>query len=112
MSTEWALVTEIEMQLDDDLLYFGWLLQIVQTQNPDSTELERIASVLDAVMYLHQRKTVVVGDAIQTAGMVCIRPWPESDERLRAKLELTINDASAGDRNFCFWIQLARHFAA
>ena len=111
MKIDQRLVSEIEFQLVDDILHFSWLSQIVYLQNPDKTEAECIKSVVDLVIYLHQKKKIVVGNAVISDGMTLIDPWPESGQDLRARMESTISKSIDTDRDFCFWIQLAKgHF--
>ena len=111
MSVDHELVAEIESQLDDDILYFAWLCQIVRIQNPAYTETRCVESVLDAVMHLIQSQTIVMGDAREIDGRVRIQPWPESNQELRTRMESAIADSTDRDRDFCFWIQLTKHFA-
>ena len=110
MSVDQELLAEIESQLNDDILYFAWLSQIVRLQNPEYTEAQCIESVLDAVIHLHQNEIIVVGDARESDEMVRIQPWPELNHELRARMESAITDSNDRDRGFCFWIQLTKHF--
>ncbi|MDH3718769.1 MAG: hypothetical protein OES79_11675 [Planctomycetota bacterium] len=111
MSADQELLAEIEAQLNDDILYFAWLFQIVRLQNPGYTEAQCIESVLDAVIHLHQNEIIVVGNAREIDEMVLIQPWPELNDELRARMESAIADSNDRDRDFCFWIQLTKHFA-
>jgi hypothetical protein len=109
MSVDSELLAEIKDQLQDDILNFGWLCQIVRLKNPHHTEADRIGAVVDAVIGLHQDGTIIVGRARETDGTVLIDPWPERNHELRARIESAIDNATEEERDFCFWIQLAEH---
>ena len=111
MNVEQQLLAEIESQLEDDILYFAWLVQIVRQQHPAYTESECTNTVVDVVARLHRDGTIVVGNAREIDGMILIDPWPESNRKLRDRMQSEIAKANIRDRDFCFWIQLTTHFA-
>ena len=111
MNFEQQLIAEIESQLEDDVLYFGWLVQIARQQNPTYTESECADVVLDSIARLHRDGTIVVGNARETDGMVLIDAWPELNHDLRDRMESVIAESKNRDRDICFWIQLTKHFA-
>jgi hypothetical protein len=105
------LATEIKDQLNDDILYFGWMVQIARLQNPDRTESDNVNAVLDSVSDLHREGKIVVGNAHNQNDMVLIEPWPETAQGLRTRMVSAIDTSDVDDRAFCFWIQLTEHFA-
>lgn len=111
MTVDRQLVTEILDQLEDDILNFEWLVKIAQLQNRDRSELDCVSVILDSVMVLHCNGEIIVGDAIKESDMVLIQPWPEARQELRTRILSTIQTSDRGDRPFCFWIQLTKHFA-
>jgi len=111
MTIDHELVSEIATQLTDDILYFGWLLQLARIGNPARTNVQSIEAVLDAVIQLHQTQTIVIGNAHEVDGIVPIHPWPEANQDLRKRMKKSIAEADDRNRDFCFWIQLTRHFA-
>lgn len=99
-------------QLNDDILHCGWLCQIVRLQNPAFTDRKCLDYAVNAVLLLHRERTIVVGDTLDIEGMICIQPWPDSNEDLRIRLRSAVFNADDQDRSFCFWIQLQEHFGA
>ena len=110
MKTNPDILAEIESQLQDDILHFGWLCQIARDHCPSFTDSEIVGCVTAAVTQLAKDRAIVVGDAAESNGMVQIRPWTIPPEKLSARLTETITDSQ--DREFCFWIQLTKHYAA
>jgi hypothetical protein len=105
-------VREIESQLQDDILNFAWLQQLVGQQNPSFTDAECVVAVVDLVAKLHNDGKIVVGDARETNGMVLIDAWPESNHNLRDRIKSVITESNDDVRDFCFWIQLSAYFAS
>lgn len=103
------MLAEIESQLQDDILHFGWLCQIARDLHPSFAEWEIVDCVISAVSHLAKDRLIVVGAAAETNGMVQIQPWPVRPEELPIQI---IKAMSSGDREFCFWIQLTKHYAA
>ncbi len=104
------IIPEILRQLNHDILYYGWLRQLVRLPNPAFTDRECVDVALDAVLVLHHECRIVVGDACDTDGMVRIQPWPEENEDLFARLQSTLSRSYEHDQSFCFWIQLLEHY--
>lgn len=111
MNIDSELLAGIRDQLQEDILYFGWLCQIVRLANPHFSDAEKVRTVVDAVTQLCEDGTIIVGGAREADGMVLIDPWPERDSELRAKIASAIHNASERDQSFCFWIQLSEHAA-
>ena len=109
MNIDAEVLTEIKVQLQDDILYFGWLCQLVRLIKPQPIDTEYVGTVVEAVIQLHQAGTIIIGNAREVDGVVLIEPWPERDKELRARVEWEIENANERDRDFCFWIQLADH---
>lgn len=112
MAVDQELVHEIGKQLQDDILHFGWIRQIASLQHPDYDAAQCVESVMDAVVYLHETQVIVIGDAHESDGVVLIRPWQESGSDLRKRAQFAMSEPLARDRDFCFWIQLTKHFAS
>ena len=106
------LVAEITSQLEDDILSYGWMLQIAQLQNPESDDREFATAVVDSVIKLHNDGLIVVGETQLSNEMVLINPWQEENNALRARMisEITKYNGSV-DQTFCFWIQLSEQFS-
>lgn len=105
------LVDEITSQLEDDILYFAWMVQIARLQDPERNETECTNAVLDSVIKLHNDGTIVVGNVFQSDGMVLISPWHEKNGELRKRIESEIAKYNGSeDQAFCFWVQLTEHF--
>ncbi len=111
MRVDQELVHEIEKQLRHDILHFGWIRHIASLQHPDYDAARCVEFVTDAVVYLHEKQVIVIGDAHETDGVVLIRPWRESESALRRKIQSAVSESSPKDRDFCFWIQMTTHFA-
>lgn len=109
MAVDQQLASEIKAQLEDDILHFAWILQIARTQKPGRTKSNWLNSVLDSVTAIHSSGDIVVGNARTAHGMVLIEPWSEVGQDLRTRMESEIE--ASGDREFCFWLQNAKHFA-
>ena len=109
MSPSTDILAEIESQLQDDILHFGWLCQIAKDHCPSFTDSEIVDYVSAAVTHLAKDRVIVVGDAAESNGMVLIQPWPIRPEELPARIS---EATSSSDREFCFWIQLTKHYAA
>lgn len=106
------LVTEITCQLEGDILYYGWMIQIARLQKPERSEIDCRNAVLDSVIKLHNGGSIVVGNAQQSDGMVQINPWPEENDALRTRMMSEIAKYNGSDdQAFCFWLQLSEHFA-
>jgi hypothetical protein len=106
-----AIISEILRQLNDDVLYCAWLCQIVRLQNPTFTDQSCLGAVLDAVLALHQEGKIVVGDALELQGRVCIQPWSDENAELRIRLQSALSQSEDQDSAFAFWIQLRQHFS-
>jgi hypothetical protein len=111
VSIDQQLATEITDQLEDDILYFGWMVQIARIQNPDRAESDNIRAVIDCVTELQSQGTIVVGNVRDAGGLLLIDRWPEKGQDLQARMATAIEASAGDDRLFCFWIQLAEHFA-
>lgn len=83
MTVDHQLATEIKDHLNDDILYFGWMVQNARLQNPGRTESDNVNAVLDFVSGLHRDGEIVVGNAYNQIDMVLIDPWPETAQDLR-----------------------------
>lgn len=103
------IISEILRQLSDDVLYCGWLCQIVRLQNPTFTDQSCLDTALEAVLALHKERKIVVGDARELEGLVCIQPWSEENDELRIRLHLALSNSKDRDPAFAFWIQLRSH---
>jgi len=112
MPVDQELIRKIEEQLHDDILHFGWIRQIASLRHPGNDASQCVESVMDAVLYLHQKQVIVIGDAHEIDGVVLIRPWQESGSALRNRAWSAVSESLAKDRDFCFWIQLTKHFAS
>lgn len=99
------LADEIRFQLKEDILSFGWMVQIAQLQNPKDAPAAHVNAVFEAIILLRASDEIVVGAAKNVAGHVRIEPWPEQGEELRSRLIQTSDSATGLDRDFCFWIQ-------
>jgi hypothetical protein len=99
---------EIASQLNHDILYFGWLCQIVRDLRPSFTEYQIVECVLAAIAHLVDDQSIVIGDAKEINGTVQIEPWHTPITELHGKMTEKI--ACSRDRDFCFWIQLKRHY--
>jgi hypothetical protein len=98
-------------QLKDDILDFGWLVQLARLQNPDRANSDHIRMVINCVACLHNEGKMVVGSAHINNGLVLIDPWPETSENLQRRMKRAIRDSVGDDRNYCFWIQRSDHFS-
>lgn len=85
MSAGQELLAEIVDQLENDILHFAWLRQIVRLRAPWHTETEQIKMLVDAVTRLHHKGTIIVGAAREADGIVLVDPWPEQNHELKAK---------------------------
>ena len=110
MSRSPDILAEIKSQLQDDILHFGWLCQIARDLYPSFTDSEIVGCVTAAVTHLAKDRAIVVGDATESDGVVQIQPWTIEQEKLPARLTETVTGSK--DREFCFWIQLTKHYAA
>lgn len=108
MSPSPDLLADIESQLQDDILHFGWLCQIARDHCPSFTDSQIVDSVAAAVTHLAKERVIVVGDVAESNGIVQIQPWTSPQEKLPARLTETITGSK--DREFCFWIQLTKHY--
>src|SRR5262245_55991534 len=104
------ILAEIESQLQDDILHFGWLCQIARDHCPSFTDSEIVDCVSAAVTHLAKDRVIVVGDAAESNGIVQIQPWTIPQETLPARITEAVTGSK--DREFCFWIQLTKHYAA
>ena len=95
---------EVLSQLEGDILSFGWLRQLAA---PDLKE----EAVFDAAVTLVDSGLVVIGDAKAERGMVIIEKWRETGSDMKNKMRHRVDSASDMDRDFCFWLQLAKHHA-
>ena len=112
MDIDEQLIDKITSQLEDDILYFAWIAKIARMQKPERNEADCTKAVVDSVIKLHNDGIIVVGNAYQSDGMVLINPWPEENKELRTRIESAIAKYNGSDdQNFCFWVQLAEHFA-
>ena len=112
MDIDERLIEEVQSQLEGDILHFAWLVQIVHQMNPSLSDSECTDTVVALVARLHDDATIVIGNARQIDEIVLIDAWPESKHNLRDRIKSAIVDSSDRDRDFCFWIQLTRHFAS
>lgn len=104
MSALQKFEAEILSQLEGDILSFGWLRQLAA---PDLKE----EAVFDAAATLVDSGIVVIGDAKSERGMVIIEKWRETGSDMKKKMRHRVDSASDMDRDFCFWLQLAKHHA-
>ena len=111
MDINQQLIDEVQLQLEDDILHLAWLVQLVHQMNPSLSDLECVDTVVDLVARLHGDATIVIGNARQFNEIVLIDAWPESEHNLRDRIKSAIDESSDRDRDFCFWIQLSKHFA-
>ena len=112
MEIDQQFVREIQSQLENDIVHFAWLAQLVHQQNPSFTNAECVAAVVDLVAHLHNDGKIVIGDARETNAIVLIDAWSESKHALRDRIKSVIAESNDDVRDFCFWIQLAAHFAS
>jgi hypothetical protein len=98
------LATEIRLQLTEDILYFGWIVQIARLQNPGGVEADWVSAVDDAIVLLAAGDEIVIGNAKNLDGRVQIESWPEKGQALRERLERSRESAVGLDRDFCFWV--------
>ncbi|PZD73357.1 hypothetical protein C1752_02255 [Acaryochloris thomasi RCC1774] len=113
MNIDQQLIDEIKSQMEDDILYFGWMVQIARLQNPARIESDSINAVIEAVVKLHSDGTIVVGKTYESNGMVLIDAWSVANKDLRTQIESEVaSHDSSGDQSFCFWIQLAEHYTS
>ena len=103
------MLAEIESQLQDDILHFGWLCQIAKDHCPSFTDSEIVDCVSDAVTHLAKDRVIVIGDAAERNGIVQIQPWTTPAETLSARIAEAVTGST--HREFCFWIQLTKHYA-
>ena len=104
MSALQKFEAEILSELEGDILSFGWLRQMAA---PDLKE----EAVFDAAVELVDSGTVVIGDAKSEGGIVIIEKWRETGSDMKKKMRDRVDSASDMDRDFCFWLQLAKHHA-
>ncbi|MEZ5304271.1 MAG: hypothetical protein R3F11_27060 [Verrucomicrobiales bacterium] len=104
-----ALRREILRHLEDDILSFGWLAQLAAEMLPDFTPLESADLLFDLLQQMVDERVVVIGSAELMEEIVMIEPWEETGAPLGARMRAETEDATP-DREFCFWIQLRRHF--
>ena len=112
MDIDERLIEEVQSQLEGDILHFAWLVQIVHQKYPSLSDSECTDTVVALVARLHDDATIVIGNARQIDEIVLIDAWPESKHNLRDRIKSAIVESSDRDRDFCFWIQLTRHFAS
>jgi hypothetical protein len=100
------LAEEIRFQLNGDILYLGWMVQIARLQNPGGVEADWVGAVYDAIVLLASGGEIVVGNARNLDGRVHIESWPEKGQELRDRLVRSTESAVGLDRDFCFWVGL------
>ena len=98
------LANEFRFQLKQDILAFGWMLQVARLQHPGGVEADWVNAVFDAVVRLKAGEEIVVGTARNIDGKVQIEAWPEQGRKLRERLAQTSESSVGLDRDFCFWI--------
>ena len=97
---------EVVKQLHDDILSYGWLRQIAETQFGIPTNASSQREILDVFVSLIDSGSVVIGEARNEDGMVLIHSWSERGESLMTRIETVLEEASEEDRNWVFWLQL------
>ena len=106
------LFDEIKLQLEDDILSFGWLRQLANTQNSERPESECVDAVISTVLKLHSDRQIVIGNAYESDNTVLVSSWTETNDVLAAKMRSeTIRLDGTDDQQFCFWIQSIVDFA-
>lgn len=98
------IASEIRLQLKEDILYFGWMVQIARLQNPGGVEADWVNAVFDAIVLLAAGDEIVVGKARNVDGKVQIEAWPEQGRELRERLVQSSESSVGMDRDFCFWV--------
>ena|GEM_PF-4462036 len=98
------LAKEIQFQLNEDILSFGWMVQIARLQNPGGVDADWVNAVDDAIVLLAAGDEIVVGNTKILDGRVHIEPWPEKGQELRDRLARSRESAVGLDRDFCFWV--------
>lgn len=101
---------EVELQLEVDILNFGWLRQIAERDYGHKVGAESNRAVFDLVQALVGLGIALVGSARNDGERVLIHPWHERGEALREKLGREVNGASPKDRDWVFCLQLAKHY--
>jgi hypothetical protein len=96
--------------LEGDVLSYGWLRQMAELNFGSLAGSERDRMVFDLVCDLIEAGVAVVGDAQNDGKMLLIHPWPERSAPLRERLERAVAEASPGDQDWAFWLQLTEHY--
>jgi hypothetical protein len=112
MNSTLNLEAEIREQLEDDILYFGWLRQLAESEMESASPNQRQDAVLDISVRLVDASVAVLGSAERQKDLVVIQPWSERGHALRERIQKCIVSASTADRDFCFWVQLKKHYEA
>ena len=107
MTTQ-QLIDEIKVQLDSDILDYGWLRQIVR-DNSRIRDPDTITTLVsNAVTELYQSGLVVIGEARNVSGVVRVIQWNGTREDVLAKLRVLIADGGnfpTIDQLNGFWIE-------
>lgn len=109
MSIDEDLVADILHQLQNDILHFGWMVNMVKRHQPDFTEQQAIDKLLQVVVQMHADGQIVVGQSNSKDGVMVIDAWPEKGQQLLERLVETIGQYEDLARDFCFWIEDAKH---
>ncbi|WFB35092.1 hypothetical protein P3T73_13075 [Kiritimatiellota bacterium B12222] len=97
-------------QLESDILHFRWLCQTAEEVS-DHPHSETQSIVLSTVLRMVEGEKIVVGEAKAVNEMTLIFPFSEKGALLLEKLQTLIRESRDGwDRDFCFWIQLTKHY--
>ena len=110
MGVDENLVEDIEQQLQNDILHFWWMVNMVKRHQPELDDQQATAKLFDVLVQMHAADKIVVGETKKTKdGKVAIVPWPEQDQRLLERLVETIGQHKGLARDFCFWIELSKY---
>lgn len=83
---------------------------MAQDHFPGMSSTEAGSCLLDSVAHMVRGERIVVGDTRSQDGMVIVEPWDLPAGEIRDSLESAIQNTS--DPEFCFWIQLTKHYSS
>jgi hypothetical protein len=105
-----VLTREIQLQLDGDLLSYGWLRQIVRELYPAIQKKMVTALVYESVARLFDSRIAIIGNACEIDGVVRVVPWSGNRDEVLDKLKSFMwgagENPSQEDLNG-FWIERA-----
>ena len=86
-------VTELRLQLDSDILEYGWILQVAGDCQvaSDVIPVTITTAVYNAVAALLEEGAAEIGDAEDVGGYVTVHPWQGSFDERKSRLKEVID---------------------